>query len=124
MAGDFSVLQGAFVRFRKTPSVACAGYTQPTFDFGGSEIQNMDDMTTPFSITRSVCYQMLSAGYLLAPRDVHHKRKNRGLLDCNDECSRVYRMVGSDGSADAYRPAAGLDRLAPNTGSGKLVSAV
>jgi hypothetical protein len=46
--GDFSVLQGAFVRFRKTPSLACAGYTQPTFDFAGSEIQDMDDMTTPF----------------------------------------------------------------------------
>ena len=47
-SADFSVLQGAFVRFRKTPSLACAGYTQPTFDFAGSEIQDMDDMTTPF----------------------------------------------------------------------------
>jgi hypothetical protein len=47
-SADFSVLQGAFVRFRKTPSLACAGYTQPIFDFTGSEIQDMDDMTTPF----------------------------------------------------------------------------
>ncbi len=44
---DFSVLKGAFVRFRKTPTLACSGYTQPTCDFNGSEIQDIADMSKP-----------------------------------------------------------------------------
>jgi hypothetical protein len=45
---NFDLLQGAFVRFRKTPSLACAGYTQPIFDFAARELQNPDDMSVPF----------------------------------------------------------------------------
>ena len=44
---DYGMLQGAFVRFHKTPSLACAGYTQPTFDFAGTELQDLDDMSKP-----------------------------------------------------------------------------
>jgi hypothetical protein len=47
-AKDHSVLEGAYVRFRKTPSLACAGYTQPTSDFAGNEIQDISDMSKPF----------------------------------------------------------------------------
>jgi hypothetical protein len=45
---NFNIVQGAFVRFRKTPALACAGYTQPTFDFAGNEIQDITDMSAPF----------------------------------------------------------------------------
>ena len=48
MTGNFGLLRGAFVRFRKTPSIACAGYTQPIFDFEARELQNPDDMSVPF----------------------------------------------------------------------------
>ncbi len=47
-AQDFDILEGAFVRFRKVPALACAGYTQSTFDFSGNEIQDITDMSTPF----------------------------------------------------------------------------
>ena len=47
-AQDFGILQIAFVRFREVPDLACAGYTQPTFDFAGNEIQDITDMSTPF----------------------------------------------------------------------------
>jgi hypothetical protein len=59
-ARDFNILQGAFVRFRKTPTLACAGYTQPTFDFAGNEIQDITDMSTPF----------LNLSFTLLPDDV------------------------------------------------------
>lgn len=36
------------MRFRKTPSLACAGYTQPTVDFAGNEIQDITDMSKLF----------------------------------------------------------------------------
>jgi hypothetical protein len=45
----FSILNGAFVHFRKTPSLACAGYTQPTFDFAGNEVHDITDMSKPLS---------------------------------------------------------------------------
>lgn len=57
---DFSILQGAFVRFRKMPTIACAGYTQPTFDFTGKEIQDITDMSKPF----------LSLSFTLLPDDI------------------------------------------------------
>lgn len=47
-AKDYGILEGAYVRFLKTPSLACAGYTQPTFDFAGNEIQDITDMSKPF----------------------------------------------------------------------------
>ena len=57
---DFTMLQGAFVRFRKTPALGCAGYSQPTFDFAGNEIQDIEDMSRPF----------LNLSFTLLPDDV------------------------------------------------------
>ncbi len=45
---DYRVLSGAFVHFRDTPTVACSGYTQPSFNFAGNEIQDVTDMSKPY----------------------------------------------------------------------------
>jgi len=44
---DFGVLRGAYIRFRKVPSVACSGYTQPVFDFQGNQVQNFSHYAEP-----------------------------------------------------------------------------
>ena len=44
---DYSALKGAFVRFRRTPTIACSGYTQPSFDFTGTAVQDLADMSKP-----------------------------------------------------------------------------
>jgi hypothetical protein len=92
--GDFSVLQGAFVRFRKTPALACAGYTQPTFDFAGNEVQNITDMSTPF----------LNLSFTLLPDDVGGVAVFSWLPDADSVCRpfvQNFMALDEDRKSDA-----------------------
>lgn len=91
---DFSTLQGAYVRFRKTPTLACAGYTQPTFDFAGGEIQDIADMSTPF----------LSLSFTLLPDDTGGVAVFSWLPDADAVCRRFVESLmrlGDDRMSDA-----------------------
>jgi hypothetical protein len=45
---DYTLIRGAYIAFRQIPSVACSGYTQPSFDFAGQILQDITDMIKPY----------------------------------------------------------------------------
>jgi hypothetical protein len=94
IGANFSILQGAFVRFRKTPAIACAGYTQPAFDFAGNEIQDITDMSTPF----------LNLSFTLLPDDVGGIAVFSWLPDADSVCRpfvQSFMTLGDDRKSDA-----------------------
>jgi hypothetical protein len=48
LSKEYGVLRGSYVRFRRLTSVACSGYAQPSFDFGGHKVQDVTDLTKSF----------------------------------------------------------------------------
>lgn len=93
-ARNFSILQGAFVRFRKTPALACAGYTQPTFDFAGNQIQDITDMSTPF----------LNLSFTLLPDDIGGVAVFSWLTDADSVCRpfvQSFMALDEDCKSDA-----------------------
>jgi SEC-C motif len=57
---DHTLLRGAYIHFRQLTTVACSGYTQPSFDFAGQSVQDISDMTKPY----------LNCSFTLLPNDV------------------------------------------------------
>jgi hypothetical protein len=45
---DYTTLRGAYILFRQLPSLACSGYTQPSFDFAGNTLQDITETTKPY----------------------------------------------------------------------------
>jgi hypothetical protein len=44
---DYSGFAGCALRFRKTPTLACAGLTHPVYDFSGNTLQDLIDLDKP-----------------------------------------------------------------------------
>jgi hypothetical protein len=91
---NFGILQGAFVRFHKAPALACAGYTQPTFDFAGNEIQDITDMSTPF----------LNLSFTLVPDDTGGVAVFSWLPDADAACRpfvQSFMGLNDDRKSDA-----------------------
>ncbi len=49
LAKDFGNFCGCAIYFDSTPTLACAGLTQPMYDFTGSVLQKMSDVAKPLS---------------------------------------------------------------------------
>jgi hypothetical protein len=93
-AQDFGILQVAFVRFSKVPALACAGYTQPTFDFAGNEIQDITDLSTPF----------LNLSFTLLPDEMGGVAVFSWLPDAGTVCRpfvQSFMRLGDDRKSDA-----------------------
>jgi hypothetical protein len=58
-AGSFRGMKALVLHFDELPTIACSGHTQPIFDFSGSELQSLADLTNPLA---KLSFTLLPAG--------------------------------------------------------------
>jgi hypothetical protein len=79
LVSDYGFLRAGYIRFCKTPTLACSGYTQPSFDFSGAEVQDLADMSKP----------CLNLSFTLLPND-HGGIAVFAWLDSADSICRTF----------------------------------